>query len=249
MTENPGHRDEIGQALRWRVAGVAAAVLLVAGGISVAVGVLAHGADRSLPLSAPTSSTSVTGATTPAGAVPWKALPTTDPTPAKTAPASPDPAAAEGVQACISGDLHAEISKIAGAMGTAYRHLTLTLRGTSPCRIEGYPTIQLMSHGHPLDLPLMHEAGGMPFGRAEPVLVAPDEPAVITIAWAVSHSCPVVDNDALRVTLPGTTSVLSFSGFGTSSCDTTETSPAPLMVGPVHPPTPVRHTESRRTTA
>lgn len=229
------------RARGWYVAGVAAAVLLVTGGIGVGATLLDHGDRRSLPPSAPTASVPIASpvvspVATPAGVVPWKALHATHPSlPATTIPASPDPALAAGVRACSANDLHESIGPGDGAGGTLYRRIVLRLAGSQPCRLAGYPTVEPLGHGQLLDLPVQRQSSpdGV-FGTEAAVLLVPGRPAMITLAWAVSHSCPVVDNEALRITLPGLTAPFTVAGFGRSTCERGE-GPATMAVGPVHP--------------
>lgn len=263
MSEDPGRHDEIDQALRrhterWRaslppvpdlatarirrtrarrrqVAAAAAAVLLVAGGISLATGVLTGGAHRSLP---PTTPTHSANASTPAADVPWKALPAKNPTlPVTTVPASPDPAAAAGVRACTADDLQLTRSRADGAAGgTMYLPVRLVLTGTDPCRLQGYPIVRPLGHGTVLALTVADETDGPPpTGKAVATVVRSGEPAIFRIAWARSHSCPVMDNDRLEITLPGIARSFTIAGFGTSFCNPGEPGPAVMTVEPVQP--------------
>jgi hypothetical protein len=229
---------------RTQVLGAAAAVLVVAGGLTATVGLLNRGDQRNAPPAGPTRPANSTG--WPAGAVPWQPLAATNPTlPSTTSPPSPDPADAAGIRSCTAGDLRASIGPGDGAGGTLYRRVLFTLVGSDPCRLSGYPAVEPLSHGHRLDLPTKHESSpDALFGPITPVRVAPRQPAVVTVAWAVSYSCPAVDNDRLRVTLPGIATAFTVAGFGTSTCETGQDAVSPLLIGPVHPlnSTPARTT-------
>lgn len=231
---------------RAQVLAAAAAVLVVAGGLAAGIGLLGHGDQRGAPPAGPRPSTTPTSTGWPAGAVPWRPLAATDPTlPSTRLPASPDPADAAGVRPCTASDLRASTGPGDGAGGTLYRRIVLTLIGSEPCRLSGYPTIEPLSHRQRLDLPIEHQSSpDALFGADVPVKVAPRQPAAVTLAWAVSHSCPAADNDHLRVTLPGIATAYTVTGFGMSTCDQGEHAAAPLLVGPVHPlsSTPARKT-------
>lgn len=223
-------------APRWYAAAAVAAVVVLVVGISAGVAVLGRGDHRALPPSAPSpsASASISGSATATGAVPWVALSATHPSlPSTTTPPSPDPADAAGLRPCGAHDLHASTGPGDGAGGTLYRRIVLTLIGTDPCRLSGYPTVEPLDHGRRLDLQVEHQSSlDALFER--PVAVAPARPAVITVAWAVSHSCPSVDNDAIRFTLPGIAAPFAVAGFGRSFCNPGE-GRSPIIVGPVHP--------------
>jgi hypothetical protein len=123
-----------------------------------------------------------------------------------------------------------------GAAGTMYLPVHLTLVGTRPCRLEGYPLVRPLDHGRALALPVQQEDDGQaPFGRPVPVVVRPGEPGLFRIEWPQTHSCPVMDNDTLRITLPGGAASFTIAGFGASSCNPGEPGPAAMIVEPVQP--------------
>jgi hypothetical protein len=223
---------------RTQVLSAAAAVLIVAGGLAATIGLLGHGDQRGAPPAGPSGSPSASPSSTawPAGAVPWVALPATHPTlPSTRVPASPDPADAAGVRACTTADIHASRdSGIDGAAGTDYLQVRLTLVGTSPCRLEGYPTVRPLGHGRVLDVPVETTSDSSVETKVEPVLVTAQAPALIRIGWAADHSCPVVDNDRLSITLPGSDTATTVAGFGTTSCNPGE-GRSSMEVWPVRP--------------
>ena len=227
-------RSRRARSARWQALAAVAAVVLVVAGTSIAVATLDRGDHRALPPTAPSASASASLA---AGVVPWQALPATDPSlPATTVPASPDPADAEGVRPCATGDLRARIGRTGAAMGTASREVVLTLVGSDPCRLSGFPTVEALSDGNRLALPIREDEWfGTPWRDGDPVKVAPEHPAAFMVAWSVSHSCPVVDNDSLRITLPGIATPFTVPGFGTSTCEQGESGAAPLLPGSIHP--------------
>jgi hypothetical protein len=202
-----GHRS------RWLVPLAAAAVLAVAVGVTYA-------SRGSHPAPRPSD--------TP-GVVPWAPLPATHPAlPTRTTPPSPDPAQIAATRACTDADLGHSRPQADGAGGTTYLTVTLVLTGPSPCRLEGRPHVVLLDHGAPVDVPIQPwKLDGS--GPAGPVLVTTAHPAVVTVAWAVSHSCPAVDNDRLEITLGAGLAPFTVPGFGRSSCNPGEGSSAVLV--------------------
>ena len=206
---------------RWLVAVAAAVVLAAIIGVTI-------GTRGSSQHSAPPPAD-----TTP-GVVPWRPLPATHPTlPMTTVPASPDPAAAVAARACTSSDLRHSRPQLEGAAGTTYLIIRLSLAGTSPCRLEGYPDVVLLDHGDPIHVEVEHSPT-MGTGKVEPVLVTTANPAVLTLGWSVSHHCPAVDNDEVRVTLGAGFAPFAVHGFGQSTCTPGEGSAA-LLVAPIQP--------------
>jgi hypothetical protein len=200
---------------RWLIPLIAAAVLAVAVGITYA----SRGSQRPEP---PPSDTP--------GVVPWAPLPATHPTlPTQTTPPSPDPADVAAARACTDADLDHSPPQTDGAGGTTYLTVTLVLTGPSPCRLEGRPDVLLLDHGAPVDVPVQPWQQGGESGTVQPVLVTPAHPAVATVAWAVSHTCPAVDNDRIEITLSAGFTPFSIRGFGRSTCSPGDAASAVLV--------------------
>ncbi|HWJ83409.1 MAG TPA: DUF4232 domain-containing protein [Nocardioides sp.] len=190
------------------VAAAAAAAVLVVVGAGV---VLRSGTDRA---DAPPADR-----TSPSPAprvVPWADLPPTHP----TLPTTPAPA-------CGPGDVAAGRPRTEGAAGTEYLTVDLRLTGDAPCWVSQDPAVTFLSAGEPLDLRVTkNQPDATPGTR---VLVDGSHPATLTIGWAVSHSCPAVDNDEIRVTLGPNDVPLSLPGFGLSSCNPGEERSLPFV--------------------
>lgn len=214
----------------WLAAATAAAVAAVILGGTQLVG---DGGSRKP--SEPAGTPRPTGTARPSNdVVPWAALPATHPRiPTETTPPSPDPAEAAGRPACRAADLHAT-STGGPAGGTYYSNVMLTLAGSQPCRLEGYPDVLLLHHGRPVDIPLNH---GADTAYRNPVLVAAGHPALVRLSWTGDWCATPVENDEIRMTLPGGS--LTLPGLGSSSCYGTpgSGSRAPIVVEPFQPMT------------
>jgi hypothetical protein len=199
---------------RWLVPLVAAAVL-------AAAVVVTYASRGNHPAPAPSDSP---------GVVPWAPLPATHPTlPTRTTPPSPDPAKVAATRACTDADLRHSPPQHDGAGGTTYLNVTLVLTGPSPCRLQGRPDVVLLDHGAPIDVPVQPWSLNGDPGAVGPVLVTAEHPAVATVAWAVSHSCPAVDNDRIQITLGAGLAPFTVQGFGRSSCNPGEGTSAVLV--------------------
>jgi hypothetical protein len=165
-------------------------------------------------------------------AVPWAALPPTNPRiPTARTPASPDPAEAVGKPACRASDLRAQTSS-GGAAGTRHLTVRLMLVGESPCTLEGYPALQLLDHGRPARIPVErnHETT-----YRHAVLVSAGHPALLELTWVSDWCAAPVDNDSVRLALTG--GFVTFPGLGGSACYGTpgSGSRAPVLVKPFQP--------------
>ncbi len=146
--------------------------------------------------------------------VPWAPLPATHPQiPAATTPPSPDPAAAAGKPECRASDLHAT-DRPGAAAGTYYLTVRLTLVGDHPCRLEGWPEVELLDRGAPVDIPLERARDDSVYRG--PVLVSDGHPALLRLAWPADWCAPPVHNDTIRLALPGGS--LTVPGLGGSNC-------------------------------
>jgi hypothetical protein len=148
------------------------------------------------------------------------------PTPPPTSPpSSSPPPPPTGPVACGPGDLLAGRPQTEGAAGTAIIVVPLTLAaGAEPCTIEGYPDVALLQNGADLGLTPTHNTAFPP----SRIRMTPGAPANVSIGWAVTHYCGKVDNDRIRITLPGG-QVLTLPGFGPSSCSPGEQGSPPWV--------------------
>lgn len=146
--------------------------------------------------------------------VPWAPLPATHPQiPTTTTTPSPDPAEAAGKPACRASDLHAT-DRPAVAAGTYYQTIRLTLAGDHPCRLEGWPDVELLDRGAPVDIPLERARDDSVYRG--PVLVSDGQPALLQLAWSADWCAAPVHNDTIRLNLPGGS--LTVDGLGDSNC-------------------------------
>jgi hypothetical protein len=218
LDETPVH--EAVRPRRWPALLAAAAVVLV---VAVAA-VLASSHDATAPPS-PTGH---------GGVVPWEPLmPTSPHIPSHRTPPSPDPTVPVDAPICQREQLRPSTS-MGAAMGTDYLTVTLHLRGSTPCRLQGYPTVQPLTNGNPVDVPQRREPSltGWPGGA---VAVRVGEPALIQVSWAASYCGPELDVDQLRITFPPAQWSFSVPGFGTTTCDPAEPGHPPMAVHPVQP--------------
>ena len=148
-----------------------------------------------------------------------------------------------------TGTLHAPTCKagalrptanMGGAGGTAYLRIDLHLRGSQPCRLDGYPDVQPMSHGKDMPIEVRQEPRTTWGWTGGSFLVRPGQPAVEQIAWPVGHFCGQLDNDHLRLSLPSGGTPLIVRGFGTTMCNPGEGQP-PMVVSPLAPWTSLIH--------
>lgn len=213
----------------WLAAASAAAVAAVILG-----GTQLVGDDGNRHPSEPPGTAKPTGTAEPGNSVvPWAALPATHPRiPTETTPPSPDPAEAAGKPACRAADLRAT-STGGAAAGTYARIVRLSLVGSIPCRLEGFPDLVLLDRGGPADIPLVRDTETSTYRH--PVLVSPGHPAVLRLSWTRDWCATPVHNDEVRMTLPG--GGLTFPGLGGSGCYGTPGSGtrAPIVVEPFQP--------------
>jgi hypothetical protein len=187
----------------WWFVPLAAAVAVAA----VIVGVKVGGTDSVTPSRHPQPITS------PGGVVPWAPLPATHPRiPATTIPASPDPAVASTAPLCRVESLHVDRS-LGGGLGTTYLTVRLTLVHGAPCRVQGFPAIQTLDHGQPVNIPLRNSQDSSDY--RDPVLVTRRRPAMLRLSWSNWCTTPV-SNDTIRASLPDDGGVLTFAGYGRS---------------------------------
>ncbi|GAA3651256.1 hypothetical protein GCM10022237_08810 [Nocardioides ginsengisoli] len=192
---------------RWTVPVAAAAAAAAVAAIAGASVVLRSGDDQS-----------------PKPPVATQPTPTPTPTPPPTPPTGPPPSPT-GPVACGPDDLVAGAPQTEGAAGTAVIIVPLTLAaGAEPCTIEGYPDVALLQHGTDLGLTGTHNTAFPP----SRIRMAPGATADVSIGWAVSHYCGNVDNDQIRITLPGG-QILTVPGFGQSSCSPGEQGSPPWV--------------------
>lgn len=137
------------------------------------------------------------------------------------------PTTSHGVPRCGAGDLVVGHREQGAALGTSY--LTATLRlgpDVPPCTVEGYPRAIVLADGRPAGVETVPD---QTLGRPRRLTVLPDRSAKVTLAWAVSHYCAPLDNDAVRLWVgPGLP--LDVDGFGPTSCNGDEGTP-PVRVG------------------
>lgn len=127
--------------------------------------------------------------------------------------------------ACGPGDLVLGSPMTEGAAGTMVTYADLTLAdGKDPCTMRGYPEVAFLDHGKDLGLTPGHNKAFDP----ENVRMAPGTTATVIVGWAVHHYCGDLDNDAVRLTLPGG-QVVDLPGFGPTSCDPGEGLPQPWI--------------------
>jgi len=211
----------------WVVLGAAVAVATV---IALAVGLrVARPADDSRPVGPTTVA--------PGEVIPWAELPATAPTIPVTS-GSTEPTPADGLPACAAGQLQA-VPELNGAGGTMVLSLTIGLEQPGPpCRLEGVPGVEALSHGGPAGIPVQPASGDGPVAfHSGPVVVSEDSSAVIAMSLTTHWCAPPIDNDRLRITLPGGTGSFEVDGFGRlSGCDGIPGSgPQPISVWPVAP--------------
>ena len=133
-----------------------------------------------------------------------------------------------GPHPCAGGDLVAGGSRLETAAGTTYLTATLELaKGVEPCSVEGFPVVVLLSDDRPAGVATVPDDG---LGPARRLVVLPDRSVRVTLAWAVSHYCGPVDNDAIRFWIASDLP-LEVPGFGPTSCNPGEDRP-PARVGP-----------------
>jgi hypothetical protein len=179
-----------------------AAIALIAGGMG-----LIRTPRHEAPGHTPTPSTSP-------GAVPWRALPETNPsiTTTITSP-SPDPGPASALPPCGSADLRVS-SRSGVALGT--RTIGVEFRSTGrPCQLDGFPVVTpLDAFGRTVAVPVEYETPE--YGN--PVAVAGSAFAVITLAWTSSWCAEEVDVAFLRLALTDNRGTVGVDGFGRSLC-------------------------------
>jgi Protein of unknown function (DUF4232) len=167
--------------------------------------------------------------------VPWAPLPPTHPQiPTVTIPAVPDPSAAAAAPVCQGSDLKGESEGPGGAMGTTYLNIRVTLRGNRSCRLQGFPRIQPLDHGHRLNIPIQRATDDSIY--RDPVLVTKQHPALLALSWGSLWCTTPVRNDMVRAVLPSN-GALTFKGFGVSPfCNGTPGSGStPIIVKPFQP--------------
>lgn len=157
--------------------------------------------------------------------VPWRALPATHPTlPAQSIGPDPAPTPPAGTPTCRGDDV--DVVEVVQDGATGRRERTYEARtGRDGCLIQGYPEVTPLAAGAPLHVPVLRMTGNAPPVR--PVWVRPGHPARFNVEWDARASCPVTNNDQLRITPPGT-QVVALPGFGRSACE--GDGPAPMFV-------------------
>lgn len=217
------------RARHWAPVAAAAAVALVAGGVALT------GIDDET--NEPTD-------TKPAPAVvPWAPLdPHRDELPTVMEPAWPTAEDFAGVPPCEASDLRIGTPQTDGAAGTMYISVPIEAIGGRTCRLDPWPEPVFLSPDGPLDitasqLKMTHGVDGSDLGA----LVRPDHPVTVTMGWAVSHSCPEVDNTEIEIGVMGAASIAwPLPGFGRTSCSPGEERALPFVrqieFDGVHPP-------------
>lgn len=184
---------------RWLVPVAAAAAVAVVVGVTFAV---TRSDDNPAPPE-PADATATTSAPD-AGVVPWAPLPGTFPDiSATTLGPSGDEITAE--PECRPADLRTgNQSLMEDGGGSLVLKLDLALASGAACHLPaGIPTVTMLAGGEPVDVE-EHPYSGVP---AAPVLIAPDDPAVVSIGWSAAGSCPPITNDRIRATLSPTETI------------------------------------------
>lgn len=153
--------------------------------------------------------------------------------------AKPSTARTADLPRCTTDQVDPHRVGMDGAMGTEYLTVRLDLAGTIPCRLEGRPTVQLLSDGHPVEVPVhgMPSLDGFPGG---PVALTPHRSALVRIGWAAGHYCgPAKRVQRVRIDLPGPAAPFVVRGFGRTLCNPGEPVPA-VEVAPIEPAGPGR---------
>ncbi len=211
-----------------QAAGVVLLGLALVGAVVVA---RASSPTPSGPLAPPPPTTQAPA--TPGGVVPWSSAPLRPPAPVR--PAAVPPA----TPACTADRLHATAGW-EGAGGALAGWVRVTSRAGARCRVDGYPTIQLLDQqGRALPTRTGRAGGSQVTG----VLLRPGTAATVTFVW--SNWCgPNPGLLGLRVTLPGGGTLLPAVQAGTprgltARCDAPG-APSTLSRGPFAPerPTP-----------
>ncbi len=137
--------------------------------------------------------------------------------------------AALGSPACGSGDLVAAGHTTSDVAGTTYLTATLQLApAVEPCTVENYPDVVLLDAGSPVEVVAVKDDD---LGEPRELVVLPDRPALVTLAWAVSRYCDEIDNDGILLEV-ATGLEIEIPGFGPTSCSPSADDRPPVRVGP-----------------
>lgn len=117
-------------------------------------------------------------------------------------------AAAASTPTCSTANLR--VDRVGGQGFMSHREWDLALRntGTSPCELQGFPTVVLLDgHARRESVRVVHHGGS-----GGPVVLAPWQPAYFSFVYVVSGPClpHFFSAYGLSVTPPGTTGRLAY---------------------------------------
>lgn len=145
-------------------------------------------------------------------------------------PSPDDPtSAALGSPVCGSGDLVAAGHTTEAAAGTTYLTATLELApDVEPCTVENYPDVVVLDDGAPVEVAAVDDGD---LGEPRELVVLPDRPALVTLAWGVTRYCDEIDNDGILLEITDGLEI-EVAGFGPTSCSAGAGDRPAIRVGP-----------------